>query len=109
MTCRCHLCEPWNIMAEECSDAERLNELQQQRLAVHGLTPRAVDWTNNPLERERRFLPPSPPVRLSDFPAGETLWREHEEERLRLYLLEHMERARGHERTAATGADAPEG
>lgn len=42
MSCSCHLCEPWNMLAQECADEERLNELQQQRLAVHGLTPKGL-------------------------------------------------------------------
>lgn len=42
MSCTCHLCEPWNKLAQECDDAERLNELRAQRLAVHGLTPKEL-------------------------------------------------------------------
>lgn len=82
MSCSCHLCEPWNKLAQECDDAERLNELRAQRLATHGLTPKEA-------VPERKFPPPSPkPVRLSDF--AEDLWKHHEEQRLREYLRSRL-------------------
>jgi hypothetical protein len=94
MTCRCHLCEPWNELARQALDANSLNELRARRLAQHGLSPKV----------ERRFPPPSPqPVRLSPF--ADSIWKTQEEARLREYLRQHMERARnGHERTAGEGS-----
>lgn len=81
MSCSCHLCEPWNKLAQECDDAERLNELRAQRLATHGLTPKEA-------VPERKFPPPMKHELMT--PVMKAVFDEHEQERLREYLRSRL-------------------